>query len=561
MGSSYTVRRVRLGALGVCGTLAVGGLFGLAQSADASFSCPQNGTSVICTFQHPDHMEPWTVPAGVTSVTFTLRGGAGGEGSALSEGSPPSEPGGGGAGGEGGQTSDTRLVTPGTTFGIFVGGGGGDGSGCQATGDSGAGGVSGNVQTGGAGGAGAMEVIDSTLRYRCAGGGGGGGSFVMPEGQTPTSPGATPMLVAGGGGGGGGGVYEEQAPYTSYSADVAEADGETFPGGDGGGNAGHAAEDGFGSTQGEAGEAPSALGTPGASADAADGFDAGGGGGGGWNGGTGGGRNALDAEGDSPGSGGGGGAGLPPGEPVSLAETPATYGAASLPARGVDPGTLGLAATQGLDGEITITYTVPPAPSGGSTPPSLTDTDQCLPSDDCVVNPPPGEQSEFQVTAFGGKDGATLFAILNGGKPPTCKSVGGTLSPDWVQFGFKNPRDGKTWSKVIQETGTDPTSKEQAQRILAQTQICFAAPYKFVVKRGEQLTRVGGNWEGLLAHCKSRIIAEAKKEQPDLARPCVQGRSLVQKGDGWVVQVKYFVPNGELDPQGRSLRKKKKKRT
>jgi hypothetical protein len=130
-----------------------------------------------------------------------------------------------------------------------------------------------------------------------------------------------------------------------------------------------------------------------------------------------------------------------------------------------------------------------------------------------------------------------------------------------VQFGFTDPQDGKTWSKKIRVIGTDPTSKEQAKRILAETEICFAAPYKFVVQRGERLTRPDGsrNWEGLLAHCRSDVIAEAKRDQPDLARPCILNRSLLKKGDGFVVRVRYFVPNGELDPQGRTVRKKKRR--
>jgi hypothetical protein len=54
-------------------------------------------------------------------------------------------------------------------------------------------------------------------------------------------------------------------------------------------------------------------------------------------------------------------------------------------------------------------------------------------------------------------------------------------------------------------------------------------------------------------------VAQAKANVPDLARPCILNRALVEKDGGWVVQVNYFVPNGELDPQGRSVRKKKKK--
>jgi hypothetical protein len=239
--------------------------------------------------------------------------------------------------------------------------------------------------------------------------------------------------------------------------------------------------------------------------------DAGGGGGGGY---PGGGAGGLT-------SGGGGGAGIGP-----------TTG-------------VGAAGSAGL---VTITY-------------SVTDTDQCsADGGSCVAEPPAGAETKFKIVASGGNQNATLTATLNGGLPPVCKSVGGNLSPDWVQFGFADPKDGKTWSKHIRVTGTHPTSKNTAQHTLAETQICFAAPYKFVVKRGTKLKHVGKNWEGLLAHCESNIIAEARRDHPGKARPCVTGRSLVQKGDGWVVRVGYFVPNGELDPQGRSKRVKKKKK-
>jgi hypothetical protein len=535
MRSNYSVRSTRLGALGLTGTLAVGGLIGLAVRADA-VSCEQTGTLVTCTFNDPNTMERWEIPAGITSATVTVAGGAGGDGA-----------GGGGQGGVGGVTTTTLGLTPGTKLDIYVGGAGGDGPGCSA-GPGGTPGMSGGIQTGGKGGL----VLPDAGPAVCAGGGGGGGTFVMDEGQTldgiaPYSSGTVPLLVAGGGGGGGGGVNAPASNGGNGGSAAARATNGCC-GSNGGGAAALDSTGGensyFASTDGDAAYPP-------------DSRHAGGGGGGGYGGGGKGNANCDGGGGplNGPGCGGGGGGGLP--TPEAPAMVPSSVQTASVPARVVGPTSYGLGGP-GEPGSVSITYSLPAAPSASVSP---TDKEQCQPSaGPCVVNPPPGQQSEFQVTGFGGKDGATLIATLNGGPAPTCKSVGGTLAPDWVQFGFANPKDGRTWSKKIQETGIDPTSKEQAQRILAQTQICFAAPYKFVVKRGEQLTRTGGHWEGLLAHCKSRIIAEAKAEQPDLARPCILNRALVQKGDGYVVQVNYFVPNGELDPQGRSLRKKKKQR-
>jgi hypothetical protein len=491
--------KARLGALGLAGALGIGGLFGLSGPAQAA-TCQFAKNTATCTYTDPAVAETFVGPAGVTTAQITLRGGSGGHGA-----KPPlNTVAAGGAGGAGGLTAATVELTPGTVLRIYVGGSGGDGqasvASCETGDPGGSGGLSGGIQTGGNGGPGYRPVDDQG----CSAGGGGGGSFVMAGGQTldQVAGGAVPLLVAGGGGGGGGGSEQVGgAGGNGGSASGATAGGPPtqFPGpGPYGGAPGAS-----GSITG--GSGPQAL----PSVGPAD--DAGGGGGGGYFGGEAGGRT----------SGGGGGAGLGP------------DGNGAVPA--------------GASGLVTITY-------------SITDTAQCsADGGKCVAEPPAGEETKFKIVASGGNENATLVATLNGGLPPTCKSVGGDLSPDWVQFGFSDPKDGKTWSKRIRVTGTDPTAKSTAQHTLAETQICFAAPYRFVVKRGTDLKRVGKNWEGLLAHCKSDIVAEAKLNQPDLARPCVLNRSLVQKGDGWVVRANYFVPNGELDPQGRSLRKKKKR--
>ncbi len=485
-------RNPRVLVLGLTGTLAAGGMFGLSKPAQAA-TCQTSGNTVTCTYNDPAAAETFVVPAGVTSVRITLQGGSGGRGS-----SPPlNGPADGGVGGAGGTTADTVAVSPGNSFRIYVGGEGADGQAGEAACDDGIaggpGGLSGGIKTGGDGGG---SAVDPSTDQGCVGGGGGGGSFVMSGGQTLDQGGAVPLLAAGGGGGGGGG-----------SSSILGG-----PGGAGGGNA-QGATAGGGQYGGAPGASGSVAGAPGTLGDGSIDFedDGGGGGGGGYSGGAGGGLS----------SGGGGGAGRSP--------------------AGAETGT----AAPGTSGFVRIAYSLPV---------------KCAPGDPCIATTPAGDETTFKIVATGGNENATLFGVLNGGLPPTCKSVGGNPSPDWVQFGFSDPKDGKTWSKKIRVTGTDPTSKATAQRTLAETQICFAAPYRFVVKRGTDLKRVGKNWEGLLAHCKADIVAEAKEERPDLAAPCILNRSLVEKGDGWVVRVNYFVPNGELDPQGRSLRKKKKKR-
>jgi Glycine rich protein len=70
------------------------------------------------TFGFTGGPQSFTVPPGVTSVTFDLTGG---QGQGKDDGSI------GGGGGEGGEATDTMAVTPGTTYQIYVGGSGDSG--------------------------------------------------------------------------------------------------------------------------------------------------------------------------------------------------------------------------------------------------------------------------------------------------------------------------------------------------------------------------------------------------------------------------------------------------
>ena len=145
------------------------GLLALAGSATPG-ACRRAGPSCsagTCTvsFTAPGTGGSFTVPAGVSALSVTLYGGAGG---GTSFGGLTA------AGGDGAQVTATLAVSPGETLGVDVGGAG-------ATGD----GQSGLVTAGGANGGG--NGFDS---------GGGGGA-------TDVTAGGSSLLVAGGGGGAG----------------------------------------------------------------------------------------------------------------------------------------------------------------------------------------------------------------------------------------------------------------------------------------------------------------------------------------------------------------------
>jgi hypothetical protein len=207
-----------------------------------------------------------TVPDNASTVTFVVsspRGGNGGNDGAA-----------GGSGGRGRRGTFTSLSNSNFTsrdYDIYVGGRGGDGSGCVSGGGRGSGG--GGLNSGGLGGA--------TGPQGCSGGGaGGGGSSAVVWTNAPG--GSKNIIVAGAGGGGGGGSYPD-----SY-----------LNGGTGGNGGGWSSNNGGITNNGGGGTGSS------------QGGDGGGGGGGGAGaGGGGGGQQGADDRSGRYASGGGGGGG------------------------------------------------------------------------------------------------------------------------------------------------------------------------------------------------------------------------------------------------------------
>ena len=223
-----------------------------------------SGTTYYVTYSFTGSDQTWTAPSGVTSVDFHLIGAGGGGATAIGHGS----------GGGGGYARGTYAVTPGDSFTVIVGQGGG--------GEIGASGTVGNC-------------LHTRLKY---GGGGQGGSCQVgpyPPGTTPYSSGGgrtairhanviSDIATAGGGGGGG------------Y--------GGTSNGGGGGGSTGidGGGSGGKGGTQiagGARGSSARSNGTAGIAYLGGRGDDEGGGGGGGWFGGGGGGDNGGGGGGSS----------------------------------------------------------------------------------------------------------------------------------------------------------------------------------------------------------------------------------------------------------------------
>jgi len=202
------------------------------------------------TFNYTGSQQSWVVPAGVTSISFTVNGAEGGFSTSNFQN--------GGIGGKGGRVSGTLAVTPGQTLYFFVGG--------KPTGSNAGwnGGGNGNGDAAGGGGASDIRVGGTALSNRAvvaAGGGGGGcycfccfgghggdgggltgesgvsGNFAGGSGGSQTSGGSggndgtsglggnTPNSGGGGGGGyyGGGSGYNDSgggggSSYTSASA-------------------------------------------------------------------------------------------------------------------------------------------------------------------------------------------------------------------------------------------------------------------------------------------------------------------------------------------------------
>ena len=119
-----------------------------------------SGTTYYVTYSFTGSDQTWTVPSGVTSVDFHLIGAGGGGATAIGHGS----------GGGGGYARGTYAVTPGDSFTVIVGQGGG--------GEIGVSGTVGNC-------------LHTRLKY---GGGGQGGSCQVG----PYPPGTTPYSSGGG---------------------------------------------------------------------------------------------------------------------------------------------------------------------------------------------------------------------------------------------------------------------------------------------------------------------------------------------------------------------------
>lgn len=163
------------------GALAVP-LIGPAQAnvLDPSGGCvrPSNDSTVKCTFVYQGSAEAWSVPSGVTSVSFDVYGAQGF--SAYPNALAPV------VGGKGGRVNGQLAVSPGDQFTIAVGGKGFN-SQNPSPGGGGFGG-GGNAHRNAGGGGGASSVNESSAVVFIAGGGGGsslsqnGGAGGGPDG-------------------------------------------------------------------------------------------------------------------------------------------------------------------------------------------------------------------------------------------------------------------------------------------------------------------------------------------------------------------------------------------
>jgi hypothetical protein len=169
----------------------------------------------------------WTAPIGVTSITLTVAGGGGGQGGNYLDTSRTTY---NGAAGTGGQVvTGTVAVTPGQTYTITVGSGGGFGANSfytAAGGSSGAGYASGSAGTAsgngsGGGGGGSTAFLSGATVLASATGGAGGAGSVGGSGGAGGAGGGSNVIPAGGSsstGSNGGAASSITASYSgSYS--------------------------------------------------------------------------------------------------------------------------------------------------------------------------------------------------------------------------------------------------------------------------------------------------------------------------------------------------------
>jgi hypothetical protein len=287
------------------------GLVGLAVAAPASATgipalgagCVQASHfgTVSCTYTGTGAEQTFVVPAGVTSLTVTATGAAGGLGQTFYRGTIP--------GGNGGVVTAPLTVAPASTLFVEVGGGdgfNGGGSGSQWF----------QRYTGNGGGASDVRTVSRTdagtldSRLLVAGGGGGAGGEGLTLGFTST----TPNGGVGGSAGAQGASGESQGTYGgaaggqpgTASAGGAGAPGVVRSGTSGGqGVGGNGAQYGAGAGQ--------------VNGNGGDYGGGGGGGGGGWFGGGGGGGGTGYVASSGGGGGGGGSSYVPTGGTTSTA--------------------------------------------------------------------------------------------------------------------------------------------------------------------------------------------------------------------------------------------------
>jgi hypothetical protein len=148
----------------------------------------KNSLAETETFNYTGAVQTWNVPSGVTSITITAYGGAGGLGYSFTPQSTRPK---------GGKVTATLSVTTGTTYYIYVGGQGGDATdGTSTTDGDGAGGFNGGANGGGGdaggGGGGATDFrTSSALSDRILVAGGAGGNGGDPNGALGGAGGGT----------------------------------------------------------------------------------------------------------------------------------------------------------------------------------------------------------------------------------------------------------------------------------------------------------------------------------------------------------------------------------
>jgi hypothetical protein len=270
-------------------------------------NCHAAKNVVTCTYKYTGGEQQFDVPGGVSSVSVTATGAAGGSHVGI-----PNV----GSGGVAGTATATLTVTPGAVLYVEVGGAG--------TSDNSTGGWNGGSTGGfdGSGGGGASDVRTVACGAPC--------NPAMPSSLSSR------LLVAGGGGGGGWpGDGTLAAGGNGGNAGVAGSMGSADQLGDGGGGGGGPGTSADGGAAGGAGTAisggfngdPGNPGSLGQGGSAGYNYNGGGGGGGGYygGGGAGGGSiNSAETEGAGGGGGGGGSSYTPKGGATGIAASTST---------------------------------------------------------------------------------------------------------------------------------------------------------------------------------------------------------------------------------------------